>query len=70
VHDHAHEVCLCACENLVNQHLKAGGRLMGDNTTHAAFRAHRHPNSAMEELLESFIFHCKDASDGDHAFFG
>lgn len=38
---------------------------MGDNTTHPAFRAYRHPNSAMEEPLESFIFHCKDASDGE-----
>lgn len=23
---------------------------LGDNTTHTAIRAHRHPNSAMEEL--------------------
>jgi hypothetical protein len=37
---------------------------MGNFTTHLAGGAYRHLNSAMEELLESFIFHCKDGPDG------
>jgi hypothetical protein len=37
---------------------------MGNFTTHPAGGAYCCLNSTMEELLESFIFHCKEALDG------